>query len=63
MSNQMLKPPCPGNEACKTCELRCECGNLIARRVGDRIELKCRRCKRVIGLAVLVETVRHPSCG
>jgi phage FluMu protein Com len=28
-------------------ELRCECGSLVAKLVGDRIELKCRRCKRL----------------
>lgn len=27
-------------------ECRCLCGNLLARVVGDRVELKCRRCKR-----------------
>lgn len=28
-------------------ELRCPCGCLVARLVGGRLELKCRRCKRV----------------
>ena len=28
-------------------ELRCDCGALVARLAGARIELKCRRCKRV----------------
>ena len=27
-------------------DCRCLCGNLLARVVGDRVELKCRRCKR-----------------
>jgi hypothetical protein len=27
-------------------ELRCGCGSLLARVVGDVVELKCRRCKR-----------------
>ncbi len=27
-------------------ELRCGCGSLLARMVGDAVELKCRRCKR-----------------
>jgi len=27
-------------------DCRCLCGNLLARLVGDRVELKCRRCKR-----------------
>lgn len=28
-------------------ELRCGCGNLIARILDEGIELKCRRCKRI----------------
>jgi hypothetical protein len=28
------------------CESRCLCGSLLARLVGDQVELKCRRCKR-----------------
>lgn len=28
-------------------ELRCECGSLVAKLVGDGLELKCRRCKRL----------------
>jgi hypothetical protein len=27
-------------------ELRCGCGSLLARVLGDSVELKCRRCKR-----------------
>jgi hypothetical protein len=34
------------------CDLRCECGSLLARVVGGRVELKCRRCKRVRWLQV-----------
>jgi hypothetical protein len=39
---------------CEQCasELRCECGNLIARLVAGRVELKCRRCKRTIMLPI-----------
>jgi hypothetical protein len=29
-------------------DCRCLCGNLLARVVGDRVELKCRRCKRTV---------------
>ncbi len=29
-----------------SCESRCLCGSLLARLVGDQVELKCRRCKR-----------------
>jgi phage FluMu protein Com len=27
-------------------EIRCECGNLLARIIEGGVELKCRRCKR-----------------
>jgi hypothetical protein len=27
-------------------ELRCGCGSLLARVLGEAVELKCRRCKR-----------------
>jgi len=29
-------------------DCRCACGSLLARVVGDRLELKCRRCKRTL---------------
>ena len=31
-------------------ECRCLCGSLVARRVPDGVELKCRRCKRTLVL-------------
>ncbi len=33
-------------------ELRCECGSLLARLVKDRLEIKCRRCKRVMVIPI-----------
>jgi len=27
---------------------RCECGNLLAKMAQDGIEVKCRRCKRIV---------------
>ncbi|HZZ83890.1 MAG TPA: hypothetical protein VFE30_05080 [Anaeromyxobacteraceae bacterium] len=27
-------------------DLRCGCGSLLARVIGDTVELKCRRCKQ-----------------
>jgi phage FluMu protein Com len=33
-------------------ELRCDCGSLLARLVAGELELKCRRCKRVLTLRV-----------
>lgn len=41
-----------GSEACDCAGLRCECGSLLARYVGGRVELKCRRCKRTLLLTV-----------
>lgn len=35
-------------------DCRCVCGNLIARVVADGVELKCRRCKRTLVVAVPV---------
>jgi phage FluMu protein Com len=34
----------------KQCDLRCHCGNLLARLVPEGVELKCRRCKRTVVL-------------
>ena len=34
--------------ACAHEDLRCACGSLLARRVADGVELKCRRCKRTV---------------
>jgi len=31
-------------------EMRCSCGNLLARLVVGGVELKCRRCKRTVVL-------------
>ena len=33
-------------------DVRCGCGNLLARVVGAEVELKCRRCKQVWRLAL-----------
>jgi phage FluMu protein Com len=33
-------------------ELRCGCGSLLARLVGEGVELKCRRCKRTLVLSL-----------
>ncbi len=30
------------------CETRCECGQLIAKVRGQALELKCKRCKRIV---------------
>lgn len=33
---------------CQDSETRCECGQLIAKVRGQGIELKCKRCKRIV---------------
>jgi phage FluMu protein Com len=33
-------------------ELRCGCGSLMARLTADGLELKCRRCKRLVVVPV-----------
>ena len=40
-------------------DIRCDCGRLVARRVGRTIEIKCRRCDRttVISLDALADGV------
>lgn len=37
-------------------DCRCLCGSLIARRVSGGVELKCRRCKRCLVVALEPET-------
>jgi hypothetical protein len=32
----------------QTLETRCECGQLIAKVCGNGLELKCKRCKRIV---------------
>jgi len=47
-------------------EARCECGQLIAKLQQDGIELKCKRCKRIVMISFAsIEgwTVPSPSGG
>ena len=37
-----------GPQAAAERETRCECGQLIAKLQQDGIELKCKRCKRIV---------------
>ncbi len=49
------KPPAARRCGCSDlarCELRCGCGSLLARRVAEGVELKCRRCKRTLVLSL-----------
>jgi hypothetical protein len=38
----------PSLEQDQTLETRCECGQLIAKVCGQGLELKCKRCKRIV---------------
>lgn len=35
-------------------DIRCECGRMLARRVPGGVELKCRRCGRLLRLTIEV---------
>lgn len=35
----------------KQAEARCECGQLIAKLRGDNLEVKCKRCKRIVTIS------------
>ena len=59
-------PPSPVEGHCEHCgggesgteagALRCACGSLLARFVGGRLELKCKRCKRTVLVDLKPET-------
>jgi phage FluMu protein Com len=38
----------PSLERCQALETRCECGQLIAKVCEQGLELKCKRCKRIV---------------
>ncbi|MCS6294154.1 MAG: hypothetical protein H8J66_13875 [Nitrospira sp.] len=38
----------PASHTTQGQETRCECGQLIAKVCGQGIELKCKRCKRIV---------------
>ena len=39
---------CPADQSA----VRCDCGSLLARYVDGHVELKCRRCKRTMLIAI-----------
>jgi hypothetical protein len=47
--------------ASRDADCRCVCGNLVARVVADGVELKCRRCKRKLIVAVSAGCLEHPG--
>ena len=64
-----MKPRCheapAGVDAAARADCRCLCGSLLARVVDGAVELKCRRCKRILRVPLAdaaspQEAVRHP---
>jgi hypothetical protein len=44
----MVSTPSPSSHFTDCGETRCECGQLIAKVRGQGLELKCKRCKRIV---------------
>ncbi len=40
-----------GGKQLQPAEARCECGQLIAKLRGDMLEVKCKRCKRIVSIS------------
>ncbi|TKS62754.1 MAG: hypothetical protein EWM73_02143 [Nitrospira sp.] len=44
----MVSTTSPNNNSADSSETRCECGQLIAKVQQQGLELKCKRCKRIV---------------
>ncbi len=55
MANQSHEREPAAPAASEDNALRCHCGSLLARLVPGGVEVKCRRCKRTIVIALDVE--------
>ncbi|WHZ22923.1 MAG: hypothetical protein OJF47_002035 [Nitrospira sp.] len=44
----MIASKTPMSPSSQSSETRCECGQLIAKVRGQGLELKCKRCKRIV---------------
>jgi len=44
----MVRKSSPMSHSADCGETRCECGQLIAKVHGQGLELKCKRCKRIV---------------
>jgi hypothetical protein len=44
----MISTTTTTNHSAGSHETRCECGQLIAKVRGEGLELKCKRCKRIV---------------
>ncbi|CUQ66855.1 protein of unknown function [Candidatus Nitrospira inopinata] len=42
------KPAATSGSACAPDDVRCLCGQLLARLVENGVELKCKRCRRLV---------------
>lgn len=43
-------------------QCRCECGSLLAKMAPEGIEVKCRRCKRIVMIRFTeIEGYEHPA--
>jgi hypothetical protein len=40
--------PCSRAPRVELCDLRCQCGKLVARMTPRGVELKCQRCRRIV---------------
>ena len=45
---EMMSTTTTSNHSADSHETRCECGQLIAKVRGEGLELKCKRCKRIV---------------
>ena len=48
MDRVMIKIDEEKMKDCDCMDLRCDCGSLVARLVSEGVEIKCRRCKRLV---------------
>jgi hypothetical protein len=56
MSSELVRAGAADGDEC-----RCVCGSLVARVVADGVELKCRRCKRKLLVAVPLANRLRPG--
>lgn len=45
-----MAEPCGGGAEAR--DARCDCGNLLARLTARGVEVKCRRCKRIVVIPI-----------
>jgi phage FluMu protein Com len=46
---------------CSCADLRCACGNLLARLVRGGVEIKCRRCRRVVTIPLRATAITRAA--